>query len=358
MIKPKREDALLKEINLRGSVSTADFSERLGVSAVTLRRDLASLEARGLVRRVHGGATAAKRDDPASRRRSTPGTIPTIGMIAPTTGNYYADIIRSAKQTAHQHGVRLVLGISNYVESEERVLVEGMIAAGADGLLVTPSRVDFSGPTLELLSSAPVPVVLIERSVDQFTGSGRLESVRSDHEFGAELCVHHLFDQGHRRIALLTAGNPTSPRLLAGYGTATAELGLDSIHPGGDVWTAAWDTEEQRAEIARLIAGLLAEGVTALVVQPDWRAMVIVQEALKAGIAVPRDLAVVAYDDQFSELAEVPLTAVSPPSEELGRTAIERCLHRMRQSVGDRGRSPQQVRIVPTLNIRSSSVTQ
>ncbi|MBK0297087.1 DeoR family transcriptional regulator, partial [Bacillus sp. S34] len=33
-----------------------DFAEREGISAMTVRRDLAELADRGLVRRVHGGA--------------------------------------------------------------------------------------------------------------------------------------------------------------------------------------------------------------------------------------------------------------------------------------------------------------
>ncbi|WP_158563898.1 LacI family DNA-binding transcriptional regulator [Jiangella anatolica] len=357
MIKPQREDALLKELQLRGSLVVTDLAERLGVSVVTLRRDLAGLERRGLVRRVHGGATAVvRRPEPGARRVARPGEVPTIGMVAPTTGNYYATIIRSAKRAAQANGVRLVLGVTNYIAPDERRFVAGMIAAGADGLLVTPSRVDFSGPTLDLLLESPVPIVLVERSLDQYVGPARLESVRSDHEFGAELCVHHLADQGYDRIALLTAGNPTSPRLVAGYRKAVAELGLGDHTPRRDLPEEAWVAEERRGEIRALLEELVADGITAVVVQPDAHAMALVQEAKELGIRIPDDLAIVAYDDQFSELSEIPLTAVSPPAEALGRTAIELCLDRMRRPVGDAPDAMQQVRIMPTLNVRASSV--
>lgn len=39
-------------------ISTDDLVQRLGVSAETVRRDLALLEERGVIRRVHGGAAA------------------------------------------------------------------------------------------------------------------------------------------------------------------------------------------------------------------------------------------------------------------------------------------------------------
>ncbi|ACQ82302.1 transcriptional regulator, GntR family with LacI sensor [Beutenbergia cavernae DSM 12333] len=356
MIRPQREDALLKELQLRGSLVVSDIAERLGVSVVTLRRDLASLEKRGLLHRVHGGATAVGRTDPGTRRPVRRGEIPTIGMVAPTTGNYYASIIRSANRAAQANGVRLVLGVTNYIARDERRSVAAMVAAGADGLLVTPSLADFSGPTLDLLLDSPIPVVLLERSLEEFVGPARLESVRSDHEFGAELCVHHLVDQGFDRIALLTAGNPTSPRLLAGYRKAITELGLLEHAPRRDLPEEAWVTEARRDEIRALLQELVDAGITGVIVQPDAHAMALLQEAAELGIRIPDDLAIVAYDDQFSELAEIPLTAVAPPAEALGRTAIALCLDRMRHPVSDPLTAMQQVRIMPSLNVRSSSV--
>lgn len=43
-------------------VTVADLSERLGVTGKTIREDLAKLEAKGLLRRVHGGAVLAHSD--------------------------------------------------------------------------------------------------------------------------------------------------------------------------------------------------------------------------------------------------------------------------------------------------------
>ena len=41
-------------------MTVEELSERLGVSAPTIRRDLSSLEAEGLLRRTHGGATVVR----------------------------------------------------------------------------------------------------------------------------------------------------------------------------------------------------------------------------------------------------------------------------------------------------------
>ncbi len=43
-------------IDLKGSVSVNEISERLQISEITVRRDLATLSAKGLIYRTHGGA--------------------------------------------------------------------------------------------------------------------------------------------------------------------------------------------------------------------------------------------------------------------------------------------------------------
>jgi DeoR family transcriptional regulator, aga operon transcriptional repressor len=51
-----RADQILKELRQKGSVSLDELIASLGASAASVRRDLAKLEEKGLVRRTHGGA--------------------------------------------------------------------------------------------------------------------------------------------------------------------------------------------------------------------------------------------------------------------------------------------------------------
>lgn len=57
----ERQTAILTEISQRGRVSVTSLAEQFSVVGETIRRDLAALEKRGAVRRVHGGAVAAGR---------------------------------------------------------------------------------------------------------------------------------------------------------------------------------------------------------------------------------------------------------------------------------------------------------
>ena len=58
MLTEERFAAVLRELKEKGAVTVTELSERLGISESTVRRDLQSLDARGLLRKVHGGATA------------------------------------------------------------------------------------------------------------------------------------------------------------------------------------------------------------------------------------------------------------------------------------------------------------
>ena len=56
MLRERRQQEILEELERAGSVSVAALSRSLGVSDMTVRRDLEELSARNLLRKVHGGA--------------------------------------------------------------------------------------------------------------------------------------------------------------------------------------------------------------------------------------------------------------------------------------------------------------
>lgn len=53
----QRHEVILAEIRRRGAVRVTDLAQLLGVSDMTVRRDLESLDQAGLLEKVHGGAT-------------------------------------------------------------------------------------------------------------------------------------------------------------------------------------------------------------------------------------------------------------------------------------------------------------
>src|SRR6476620_8817540 len=57
MLARQRQARILERVREDGAVRVADLVRELGVSDMTVRRDLEQLDDRGLVEKVHGGAT-------------------------------------------------------------------------------------------------------------------------------------------------------------------------------------------------------------------------------------------------------------------------------------------------------------
>lgn len=57
MLARQRQAAILEHVRTHGGVRVSDLVQQLGVSDMTVRRDLDALARRGLVDKVHGGAT-------------------------------------------------------------------------------------------------------------------------------------------------------------------------------------------------------------------------------------------------------------------------------------------------------------
>jgi DeoR/GlpR family transcriptional regulator of sugar metabolism len=63
VLSAERRQAIAQLIRERGAVQVATLSDRFGVSASTIRRDLEELEQQGLACRTYGGAVAVKEQD-------------------------------------------------------------------------------------------------------------------------------------------------------------------------------------------------------------------------------------------------------------------------------------------------------
>ena len=172
-----------------------------------------------------------------------------------------------------------------------------------------------------------------------------------DRSFGAILAIHHLYQEGHRRVGLALARNsPTSEHLRRGWSRGMSELGLDPSstfdHPLEDL-----DSELREQNLTELVDRCVATGTTALFVHSDPQAIHLEHHCLDRGLRIPEDLAIVAYDDEIAENGEPPITALRPPKAHIGRLAVE-----TRSAVVEGERRPvQRMQALPELVVRESS---
>ncbi|WP_278235981.1 substrate-binding domain-containing protein [Isoptericola sp. AK164] len=359
---PAERDAhLLGVLERDGVVRVADLTAELGVTAVTVRRDIARLEREGRLARVHGGAVAVRTERTADRREDTPAETPdadprttgSIGVLVPSLDYYWPEVVRGMEAEARRHGLRIVLRGSSYDTTDERPALRRLVESEeVRGLVCAPRMDGRTAPdVVEWLAASGVPHVLVEREAARGPHRAALESVVSDHALGALMAVHHLADLGHRRVGLvLSRESPTSRKIAAGWRAACHELGLTSAEHFERL-----APDRKRPEFAGVVDDVvstaLGSGTTGLLVHSDPEASAIAQRAMDRGLSVPGDLSVVAYDDEVASLFSPAMTAVHPPRDAVGHAAVDLLVKRL----ADPSRPVHREAISPRLMVREST---
>lgn len=319
------------------------LATRTGLSLTTVRRALDELVAAGLVvRRQGAGSFVAARSEPTPLRNRR------VGVLIPDLRFYYPRVVQGIEDTLSTARVGLQLATYDYDPGREDAGIKGLIDAGVDGLILTPTLLSpVDGPRrMGQLAALPVPIVLLERSLDALGPGDRTEHVCSDHAGGAYDAVQHLYRLGHRRIALLfREQSPTGAAVRDGYERAIRDLCVEPVVVGAPM--ARW-----RDTAAEPMAERILEArCTAALVFGDQEALLLQRAAVAYGLRIPDDLALVSYDDELAEHADMPLTAVSPAKHRLGALATQIMLRRLAEGEA----CPlHQIRLRPRLVIRDS----
>ncbi|GAA0685779.1 substrate-binding domain-containing protein [Kitasatospora atroaurantiaca] len=341
----QRRARILEVVRELGTVRVMDLAERVGTAPVTVRRDVAALADDGLLRRSHGAVSLPLGD---STSAAAPGRDRVIGMLVPTVGSYFDEVIDGVRAAATAAGARLVLGIASYESADDFAQVEQLLDAGLDGLLMTPNW----RPGSDIGDSAwirdlPVPAVLVERIATPESTAAELDSVGSDHRHGVLLALRHLVSLGHESVLLAAREDSwTAHQVRAGYAEGVQLLGIEP-QPVIDIHRPGLESDAVAARISEAVA----DGVRAVLVHNDQEAIQLVPLLRARGLRVPDDLALISYDDVFAALAAPPLTAVAPPKRAVGTAALELMLRRL----GDEPDLPvHHVRLLPELKVRAS----
>ena len=334
-----RHRRILQMVREHGRIEVRELAQRLGISMETIRRDIRALTDAGRLQRRHGAVAWPTARLPAMPGRAGAGRPPAsgvlLGMVVPTTEYFYQEVIRGARAAAAAAGVRLLIAVTGYAADQDASRVRGLLDAGAQGLLVTPSW-DMAGPTeaeWAAIADLGAPTVVVERPSGKGMCAEGVDEVYSDHDIGVALAVRHLTAQGHRRIALMCRMTHSAPRIIEGYRAAMSAAGLP---------------QDPQIETADLLA---RREVRAAIVHSDADAFNVLHRLQAAGLAVPEDVALVSYDDEMAALADIPLTAVGPAKYEVGEMAVSAMLRRLAAPEAAR----LSIAVAPRLTVRDSS---
>jgi len=305
-------------------VSIKDIAKAAGVSHSTVSRALrenpvVKPETRERIQRI---ALEMGYSPDAWARSLVMGETCTVGVVVTTIVDpFIAEVIQGIESTAYENGYTVILASSNSDPERELAAVRMLRSKRVDGIIVTSSRV--GALYQQHLERVGVPVVLLNNHSEE---SGHyVYSVSVDNQHGGRLATRHLIERGHRRIAYVggPAGTSSSMGRLAGYQQALVDAGIAPdpklVVPG----TGRAQSGEQAVTFLRARPEL----PTAVFCYNDMTAVGLLSAAREAGLSVPRDLAVVGFDDiPFAACVYPPLTTIAQPKFEMGQQAMQMLL--------------------------------
>ncbi len=309
----------MKDVAARAGVSLGTVSNVLNrpdmVAERTRKRVVDAIAELGFVRNE-------------SARQLRGGTSRTLAYVVLDARNpFFTDVAAGAQQVADAAGLALYLCDGGEDRARQAMYLDLLEQQRVEGILITP--VDADDPRIAALAGRGTPVVVVDRGA----GPDRC-SVSVDDVLGGDLAVSHLLDAGHRRIAFV--GGPRSIGQVADRITGAQQaLARADAEPLTVLETQRLDVAEGRRAGERLAGLPTSRRPTAAFCANDMLALGLLQQAVRLGLRVPEDLAIVGYDDiEFAAAAAVPLTSVAQPRQLLGRTAAELMLAEARHAMG------------------------
>ncbi|CAM3851344.1 LacI family DNA-binding transcriptional regulator [Isoptericola cucumis] len=330
--------ATLIEVARHAGVSLASTSRALhgtGASPAMVERVRAAADELGYSPDVTGRSLRMKK------------TFQVAFAVADIGNPVYVEMMTAIHEVLEPHGFRVVVLSTGPTVDSTSELVRSLGSRFVDGLVVSPLRTDDA--LVEEIRSAPVPVVVIGRALDE----QGIDSVSTDSAGGIGQAVRHLQGLGRRRIAFLNGPLDTTPGRARqrGFDAATGREGSDGTGTRAlaDDFTVAAGLAAARRLLDPQDGSARPD---AIVAANDLLAIGAVRAARERGLGVPTDVAVTGMDDtEIGRVYEPSLTSVSLGSAERGRAAARLMLDRL---AGDAA-AAQHVAIGPRLLVREST---
>ena len=266
-------------------------------------------------------------------------------VVTDITNPFWTTVARGVEDAAQDAGFTVILCNTDESEAKQEQYLDVLLQKRVDGILLVPAR--SSAEQVECVQKQDMPLVVLDRRVC----SDQVDVVRGDSEEGACQLVRHLLSLGHRRIAVLSGPKDvsTAEDRVIGYRKALTEAGVEVR---ADWVLYGRFSKESGYEMTQQVLAT-SPRPTALFAGNNFIAIGALRALRDAGLRVPEDISVVAFDDLMADLAVEPfLTVVDQPSYEMGRQAADLLLARLSGSASD---GYQEIVLPTRLTVRRSS---
>ncbi len=272
-----------------------------------------------------------------------------VGVVVPEFVNaYFPEVIIGIQEVLIKKGYQVLVMQSNENPATELENVKTLEDNMVDGLLISLSGESLNNEYYAGMLKKGYPIVFFNRVDEKIPAS---KVVFDDYKW-AYFATEHLIKQGYRKIYHFSGYQhlSLSRNRINGYRKAMEKFNVP-FDPHYII-EAGFFMHEGQAVMERLIE---KEDVPqAIFAANDPVAIGVIKALKKAGLRIPDDVAVVGFSEsKMAEIVDPPLSSVSQPTFEIGKSAAELL---MRQIEAD-GFAPSETLVLDgKLNIRASSI--
>ena len=250
----------------------------------------------------------------------------TIGLIVYNIASPFTPVlIRGIQEYLKQHDYFSIIISTDWDPNLESEAVHQLISRSIDGVIFVETWRDDSNNTLDLANK---PYVYVYRLFD----GEYANSVIVDDRYGARLAVEHLVKLEHHRIAYINGPHDwaSSKERLVGYQDVLAQYGIP--YDPSLVEEGTWEVQSGYVATKKFL--VMRDSPTAIFAANDLMALGAIYAIQDAGLNVPKDIAVVGYDDRdLASFSNPTITTVCPPSFEMGQLAAQLILNRLENQI-------------------------
>ncbi|MFF1828125.1 LacI family DNA-binding transcriptional regulator [Paenarthrobacter sp. NPDC058040] len=232
---------------------------------------------------------------------------------------YAVEVLNGIMEQAAASDMEVVLSVtsregSSPLAPEERA--QRLMAEGRSGMIVVTSA--YNSAELEAFQRRQIPIAVVDPLNPP---PADVYSVGASNWAGGKAATTHLLECGHRRIAFIGGpeGAECSQARLHGYMAALMAEGI--AVEDEYVSTGPFRPSNGVKAMQRLLA--LDNPPTAIFAGSDSIALGVLAEARRQHVRIPDDMSLVGFDGTHqAEQSVPPLTSVSQPLQDMGRSAL------------------------------------
>lgn len=281
----------------------------------------------------------------------------TIGVLAyDLTDPFCIPIVRGIQSGLHPTNYLPLLMDAQTQRKLFDSYLKMILERRAEGLIVIASWIFEETNLLADIEKNHVPIIIVGRDLT----SRRISSVYVDNEAGGALAMHHLYELGHRKIAVIRGPEElfdSEPR-WAGTQRVAADAGIQ-FDPRVVIQLPALVNSISGFEGGlRCAQQILQSGCafTAVLAFDDMTALGVVRGLSEAGLKVPEDCSVLGFDDVLpAEVSTPGITTIRQPLKEMGLQAVDWALQALDAREHGIKVMPQLLKTTPQLVIRMST---